>query len=329
MRNSCIRIILASLGILIAITSIPMVLSSCSNQKSAGKLSRADTSRSAETAFNPQSSAVLYLPHTNHLSNAVTRFITANNGLPRSYSDLRNANYLFFNFPHESVITGWQSSEDELEIRYILRFRREKSGKPWTRKYFRPGSPSERQRLEGNRKGLLRAYRSEPNSFPEFTESEIINGVYPIRWEFYNAFCKGAEEVQQMMWAEDLCYILATFAMNFIGDNKDGLYPSSAQELLDYIGEVNAKAWVAPITGKETRLKDAYDGQNPAYEVSSDRKTFTVTVPLFGAGGKREVEQRFLNLARNKPGLKLGEYYRVTRSYDPLNSTPFIYADIG
>ncbi len=107
--------------------------------------------------------------------------------------------------------------------------------------------------------------------------------------------------------------------------NNHDHYPLSAEDLLNLIeAPFTEKGWIPPLGNKPVRLVNVYVGSKRAYELFDQGKTFTASVPVYGAG-RDNLEERYLNMGYWPLGLKNREYYQLTRSFNPMLSQGFFY----
>ncbi len=271
--------------------------------------------------------------------NAITRFIRKTGRFPNGLSEVKEEGYFFFDLPLEDTIVDWRVEGDTLYVDsfYVDKYLSSSSSdevepsavKIWTSRFILPGSRREQQLREGREKHWrwFLSVDPEQSKYIGFTLEDLDTGEFPVlQQDLYKHICKDDVEEQQFMWSKDLCHQLVEFALHFAGEY--GRYPLSAKELLDFIGKPIEKAWIAPLTGKQTVLKDVYDGENPAYESFDNGRTFTVIVPLYGVGSDI-ADERYARYAKwTNLGLHLGRYFRITRSYDVFKSMGFSYQSV-
>ncbi len=214
------------------------------------------------------------------ITNAAAKFAQIHNELPRSLAEV--SPYLFVN--PDLVIQKWTSDGDRLEITALIAFD-DGTSESASFVVFRPGSHQSDENLMRVRdsqitllKADLKAGLNRNYSVDDIASGSWSNYYWHNRW----AYSKDTEDFKQLTWSMDLAKLLFVGAKSY--KLSYGTYPSSPSLLLDYLGQLNPDAWIAPAKGNRLVLDSRFTGANPSYICAPGLDSYEIIVPLFGAG---------------------------------------------
>jgi|GEM_PF-2187213 len=251
----------------------------------------------------------------------INRYVLFEKAFPADLSDVKKKGYLFFDFAGIEV-TDWSTPEEHLRVgfQFYPSIYAEEILQTY-HDFALPGSAKAQQMMEAQRARVISAMEYVPYNFEGITEEMIRNGEYPVReYDALSRYAADEREMKQLLWARELCLELAVIGMRWL--NNHSPFAPDAQSMLSEIEPTLPDAWIMPMTGERVTLVDAYDGVNPAYEVSEDCRTFTVTVPLLGAGSL-EVSEAVRSVYVQ--GFRPGDCFQIMRSFNPMLNKGFSY----
>ena len=252
---------------------------------------------------------------------AIRRYVLFEKTYPASLNEVKDKGYLFFDFAGVEV-TDWSTSEGYLRVGFQF-YPSVYTEELWQtyHNFAIPGSVKAQQMMEVQRARVISAMDDVPYNFEGITEEMIRNGEYPVReYDALSRYAADERDLKQLLWARELCLELAVIATRWL--NRHELFAPDAKSLLSEIEPTVPEGWIMPITGERVTLVDAYDGVNPSYEVAEDWQTFTVTVPLLGAGS-REVSEAVRSVYVQ--GFRPGDCFQIMRSFNPMLNKGFSY----
>lgn len=262
------------------------------------------------------------------LQHGIVRYMDVENSLPKSFDELLKAGYLFF--VPKIKINRWEIVGNALEVEVVEHHPVKNGLKVFTARY-RLGSPDElhpeqtrylrskaRENIrEGQRKAAARNGGQVPKDsiYYGISEEDVMSGrISESLPDEYRGYSANDTEFRQLYWADDLCRLLYIYCYEY-SPGSAGQFPSNARELLEFIGDVVPRGWIAPMTGKPVKIQDHYDGQNAGYVVSNGGRKIEIFVPLFGAGASKKPHP-FMRGFERLGVLKPGEYFYLKFNSD-------------
>ncbi len=260
----------------------------------------------------------------NQLFLSIQRFIEVEGDLPSSFSELAKRGYLFFQPVTEPIM--WKISGDTLSVEIPNPSVQSGARKTLKASYYRPGSSAD---LEQKRRIALNSWKVLQHTLREkvsagstsgtpadspwrkLSQEDFLEGRVSFRMEDrLRAYARDETEFAQLMWSYHLALILSQAAMRFM--DMSGRYPKSPSELLDFLGRQDERGWISPMTGQRVEVAEDFTGKEVALTSSADGASFTILVPLFGAGSEEQTPplMRIGELSEGI-GFRAGEYFSV------------------
>lgn len=224
----------------------------------------------------------------------VDRFIAVEGRAPADEKDLIQNGYLFF-LPASSAVQ-WEQSDGQLSL----------STANASIRIPLPGSEAYEQRQKALKETTLAAassFRRMADVTPEDVESERVS---LDEWLTLKAYSENDKEWRQLCWARSLATTIAHTVQAYRLQNPQNPEYPTLEELLEFAGESNPAAWISPLTGYAIKLQPYQSTMDPYY--LGGEGSWELTVPLFGAGGKKPNAHSFFFTGKH---FKPGEYMRV------------------